>query len=71
MKIKQKNNKAFTLIELLSLLVIVVGLVGWVMNFYKLTQADFKAPYKAEVIRGIGFFAPPVGAVAGWVTIED
>ena len=43
---------------------------GWIMNCYKFTQLDFKAPVKAEVLRGIGLF-PPVGAVMGWIHIED
>ena len=53
------------------LLVLCVGVfAGWCMNLYKLTQCDFQSPYKCEVIRAIGI-VPPVGAVAGWIDIED
>lgn len=36
------------------------------MNIYKLTQCDFEAPYKAEVIRVVGII-PPVGAIFGYM----
>jgi len=45
--------------------------VGYILNIVKLCQCDFEAPIKAEIIRGIGIIAPPVGMVAGWCTIED
>ena len=45
--------------------------LGYVMNVAKLIRCDFKAPYKAEVIRVIGVFTGVVGAVAGWMEIED
>lgn len=45
--------------------------IGYFMNVAKLIRCDFKAPYKAEVIRVIGVFTGVVGAVAGWMEIED
>jgi hypothetical protein len=42
------------------------------LNIYKLTQCDFEAPYKAEIIRGIGVFpVVPIGIVAGYLHIDD
>lgn len=50
---------------------IVVALgTGWIINCVKFARLDFKAPVKAEIIRGIGLL-PPVGAVVGWITIDD
>ena len=43
---------------------------GWVKNIIKLSDCDFKAPYKAEVIHGVGIF-PPVGMITGWINIKD
>lgn len=40
------------------------------VSAYKLTQCDFEAPYKAEVLYGIGII-PPVGLVMGFLTIDD
>lgn len=54
----------------LVLAVIGIAGTGYVKNVIKLTELDFVAPYKAETIRVIGLF-PPVGAVAGYMDIED
>lgn len=50
---------------------VIAGCVGWVMNAYKLTQLDFQSPIKAEAIRGAGLFVPIIGAIAGYMPIED
>lgn len=54
---------------LIVLIVIALG-AGWIMNIVKFARLDFEAPYKAEVLRGIGI-APPIGAVMGWIPIND
>ena len=41
-------------------IVLLLG-VGWVMNLIALINCDFKSPYKAEAIRGVGVFVAPVG----------
>lgn len=46
------------------------GFVGYILNVVKFIRADFKAPYKVEIIRGISLI-PPIGAVTGWIKIED
>jgi len=51
--------------------IVLAGLIGWSMNAYKLTQCDFVAPYKCEGIRAAGVFVPSIGAIAGYVTIND
>ena len=52
-------------------IVMIAGFVGWVQNIFGLVGADFEKPYKAEAIRTIGVFIPPVGAVVGYVTFEE
>jgi hypothetical protein len=42
---------------------------GWIKNIVKFTKCDFEAPYKAEVLHGVGII-PPVGAVMGWLSFE-
>ena len=49
--------------------VLVVG-VGWVKNLVKLTDCDFEAPYKCEVVHALGIL-PHVGMVTGWLDMED
>jgi hypothetical protein len=51
------------------LIVVALG-TGWTINCVKFVRLDFKAPVKAEIIRGIGIF-PPIGAVVGWLHIDD
>ncbi len=58
------------MIKLIVLGIWIIGALGWTMNVYKLTQLDFKAPYKAERIRVVGVF-PLVGAITGYMTIND
>lgn len=66
-----KNNKGFTAVEILFVLVIILGSVGYVKNIIKLVNCDFKYPYKAEAVYGVGTFIPVVGAVTGYITVED
>ena len=56
-----------TLIAVNVALFIIIG-TGWVKNIIKLSNCDFEAPYKAEVIHAIGII-PPVGAVTGWLDL--
>ena len=67
------KKSIFTLVGIATIMLMMVAgfSAGWCMNVYKLSQCDFKPTYKAEVIRAIGVAVPPVGAVAGWLTIED
>ena len=53
---------------MMQLLIILVVGTGWVKNLIKLTDCDFEAPYKAEVIHVVGLI-PPVGMVTGWMDV--
>ena len=44
---------------------------GWGLNIYKLTDCDFEAPYKAEIIRGIGIPFVPAGMIIGYMDIDE
>ena len=58
------------IIVVFIILIIGAGVTGWIKNIVKLTRCDFEAPYKAEIIRVVGI-VPPVGAVVGWLNIDD
>lgn len=47
---------------------ILTGFTGWVKNVVKLSECDFKYPYKAEVIHSLGLF-PPIGAITGYLNV--
>lgn len=57
--------KTLTLLQVVFLVAICTG---WVKNLIKFSDCDFEAPYKAEVIYGIGMI-PIVGMVTGWVDV--
>jgi hypothetical protein len=61
-----KKQKGFTLVEMIFIPLILILIVGYGMNLHKLTQCDFEAPYKAEILHGVGIF-PPVGIFTGWM----
>ena len=52
------------------ILLMMVGIVGWVMNLYKLIHCDFEQPYKAEIVRTIGLI-PVVGAFTGYMNLGN
>lgn len=64
------NEKTKLYLMIILSIIPVMAFTGWVMNFYKLFHLDFKQPYKAEIIRTIGV-VPPIGAVIGWMDIND
>lgn len=45
--------------------------IGWGVNIYKLCVADFEAPYKTEIIRGIGIPVFFVGGIVGYMDIGE
>lgn len=65
-----RQERTVTLGAAVILLIIVLMVVGWVKNVVKLSNCDFDAPYKCEIIHGVGVI-PMVGVVTGWLTIED
>ncbi len=56
---------------LLWLTIIIGSIFGYISNIVKLTKCDFKAPYKAEVLRGVGIFIAPMGIIEGYCQIKD
>ena len=51
-------------------LVIVLLIAGsWLVNLFKLTNCDFEAPYRCEVIHAAGII-PPVALVTAWIASD-
>lgn len=61
-----KNQKGFTVIEIIVVLFMLFAAAGWVKNLIKLADCDFEPSYKAEVIHGVGLI-PVVGIFTGWM----
>jgi hypothetical protein len=49
------------------LVVIIVGIVGWVLNIVSIVGHDFAAEIGMGIIRVIGVFVPIIGAVLGYI----
>lgn len=60
--------KVFACLFIIALMI--ACMVGWCKNAYRFTQLDFEAPYKAEVVRGIGLFTP-IGPIAGYFYFDE
>lgn len=54
-----------------GLAIMILPVIGYVSNIVKLCHCDFQAPYKAEVVRGVGVAIPVVGMVTGYMKIKD
>lgn len=57
-------------IYLLPVLLVVLVFSLWIVNMIKLTRCDFVAPYKCEVVHGIGVI-PPVALVTAWFGTDE
>ena len=55
----------------LVLILLFLGIYGWILNIYMLVQLDFEPPYKAEVIRIIGIPVGIVGSVIGYINFDE
>ncbi len=60
-----------TLFEVTVAVFVILSIVGYGLNLFKLVEADFEAPYKVESIRGAGVVIVPLGGIVGWMPIDD
>lgn len=58
------------IISIMYITLVVLAIIGEVKCIVKFVQCDFKAPYKAEVIYGVGIITG-LGVVVGWIDIND
>lgn len=70
---KSKNGKIdiYITIILLYFCIFCVCIIGYCSNIYKLITADWKDPYKNEIIRAIGVPVAPIGVIVGYMDLED
>lgn len=63
--------RKFMFVEWCVIAVCVAFMVGWCVNVYRFCTSDFESPYRAEIIRGVGIPVAPVGAVVGFIDLEE
>jgi hypothetical protein len=54
---------------ILHLTIVLGSLASWGVNLYRFCNCDFEAPYKAEILYGIGIFSPTC-VVTAWMDLE-
>ena len=62
-----KKQSGFTALELMAVIVVVLGVGGWIANIVKLVGMNFDHITGLLVVRAIGIFLAPLGAVMGFV----
>jgi hypothetical protein len=64
MKSKERGNAGFILV--IILLAVLAG-IGWIMNIVDITHEFVWPPTGMLVLRLVGIFVAPLGAVLGWL----
>jgi len=55
-----KKKSGFTLVELFIVIILMIPLAGTcVINAIQFAKCDFKAPFKREIVKGIGIIPGP------------
>lgn len=62
-----KNQKGFTIVELLYVLVVILGAIGWIWNIVKIAGSSFSEITGMLVLRIVGIFVAPLGAILGYL----
>ena len=58
---RNSDNSAF-----FALIIWAYFVICWIVNFVKFLNCDFDAPYKEEIIHGIGVFTAVGAGVTVW-----
>ena len=61
------KQKGYTAIEAIFAIIALVGAWGWVVNIIKIVGSDFSQITGMLVMRCIGVFIAPLGAVLGFM----
>ena len=51
---------------IIMIIVIIIPLLPYGINGYKLSQCDFKSDYKCEILHGMGVIVPPTAFITVW-----
>ena len=62
-----RKQLGYTLTEIIVVLLIMFGGGGWVWNIVKIASADFSDITGMLILRIIGIFVAPLGAVLGYL----
>ena len=66
MEVVMKKIDSFGLVFWLYICIIVAGVVGWCMNIYQLVTLDEFSLTGVVIVKIIGIFIAPLGAIMGY-----
>ena len=61
------NQKGFTILEMIMVFVLIFGVGGWIANIVKMFAIMNDGITGMFILRIVGVFAAPVGAVLGYL----
>lgn len=62
-----KKQCGFAVFELMTVILALAGVGGWIANIVKLVGSNFEPLTGMVVARAIGIFVAPLGAVLGYL----
>lgn len=62
-----KKQRGYTIFELVFVLLVLVGGGGWIANIVKLVGMSFDPITGLLIVRAVGIFLAPLGAVMGFI----
>lgn len=63
----RNSQRGVTLVEMLFVIIVLGFIPGWIGNVVQLAVADWSTITGLLVLKAIGVFVAPLGAVLGWV----
>lgn len=63
----RNTKRGVTLVEMLSVIIVLGFIPGWIGNVVQLATADWSTITGLLILKAIGVFVAPLGAVLGWV----
>lgn len=61
------KQRGWTLVEALTVILILGGIWGWIWNIVKLIAMSFDPLTGLLAVRIIGIFIPPLGSIVGYI----
>ena len=61
-----RKQQGFTAPELIVVVVVLAGVVGWVMNIFDIVAAVSDPITAMFILRCVGIFVAPLGAILGY-----
>lgn len=61
------KQRGFTILEMLITIIAIAGTYGWIANIFKLAVSSFEPLTGVVILRVVGIFIAPLGAVLGFI----